>query len=98
MPANTKYLTVHMGHRIAKITAGIVGGFLISVGTLLSIAAWSNNPKNVFLTFFYLMFIQWCALMLIAFLFKSGLKCWAWYGSVIIILTAIYILGKTFSS
>ena len=98
MPANSKYLTNHKGHRFAKISAGILGGFLITAGTMLAIASWTKAPKNIFISFVYLIYIEWCALILVAFLFKSGLKCWAWYGATIMLLAAIYLLGKNFSS
>lgn len=98
MPANPKYLTAHKGHRYAKVSAGILGGMLITVGTMLSIAVWFDDPKNVFISFVYLMYLEWCALILVAFLFKSGIKCWTWYGSAIFVLAAIYLLGRNLSS
>ncbi len=80
MPANPKYLTQSGWQRFAKISAAIAGGYLVSASFHLMWAAWADDRKSVLLTYSYTLFLMWCALMLLAFLFKNGWKCWAWYG------------------
>ncbi len=82
MPANPKYLTPPGWPRIAKISSAVVGGFLVSASFHLLVAVWTGYRVVVLLTYSYTLFIMWCALMLVAFLFHSGWKCWAWYGGV----------------
>lgn len=80
MPANPKYLTQSGWQRFAKVSAAILGGFLVSASSHLMWAAWVGDRKSVLLTYSFTLFIMWCTLMLLAFLFKNGYKCWAWYG------------------
>jgi len=93
MPANPKYLTQNRTQRFAKVTAALLGSLLVSASTMLAIAAWSKNPRVVFLTYSYFFFMQWCALMLVAFLFKNGWKCWLWYGSITAAAIGVYLSG-----
>jgi len=87
MPANPKYLTPSGWQRLAKVSAAILGGFLVSASFHLMWAAWSDNRKIVLLTYSYSLFLMWCTLMLVAFLFRSGWRCWAWYGGVALVFT-----------
>ena len=95
MPANPKYLTQSKWQRFAKVSAAILGGFLVSASFHLMWAAWAGNRKPVLLTYSFTLFLMWCALMLLAFLFKNGYKCWAWYGgaSLLFILSAVWGLS-----
>ncbi|UYQ95618.1 hypothetical protein MKQ68_10945 [Chitinophaga horti] len=80
MPANPKYLTPAGWQRFAKVSAATLGGLLVSCSFHLMWATWSHHRKSVLLTYSYTLFLMWCTLMLVAFLFHSGWKCWAWYG------------------
>ncbi|WP_188508156.1 hypothetical protein [Parapedobacter pyrenivorans] len=88
MPANPKYLTRSAGQRFAKVSAALLGGFLVAASFHLLLAVWSGHRVTVLLTYSYTLFILWCALMLVAFLFTNGWKCWAWYGGI----TLLFIL------
>ena len=96
MPANTKYLTQNKTQRFAKISAAILGGFLASASTMLAWAVWSDTPKTAFFTYTFFMFIQWCTLMLVAFLFHDGWKCWAWYGGWTLLMAVLYLIRTGF--
>lgn len=80
MPANKKHLTPPGWPRAVKVSAATIGSFLVSASFHLMWAAWAAKRKPVFITYSYTIFLMWCTLMLLAFLFKSGYKCWAWYG------------------
>jgi len=92
MPANPKYLTQNKTQRFAKISAAMLGSFLASASTMLAWAAWSSDPRTAFFTYGFFMFIQWCALMLLAFLFHNGWKCWALYGGFTLAMTGLYLI------
>lgn len=94
MPANQKYLTQDRTQRFAKVSSAIVGGFLASVSTMLAWAAWTETPKISFATYNFFLFIEWCALMIVAFLFRNGWKCWALYGGWTLAMAVLYFLGK----
>jgi hypothetical protein len=89
MPANPKYLTQNGWQRFAKVSAAILGSFLVSASFHLMLAAWAVNRKPVLLTYSYSIFLVWCTLMLLAFLFKNGYKCWAWYAGFSLLFTLL---------
>lgn len=93
MPANPKHLEKSKWQRFAKVSAAILGSLLITITTMLAMVVWVKEPRVIFKTFSFLFFIQWCTLMLLAFLFKNGWKCWLLYGVSSLILVAIYFMG-----
>lgn len=93
MPANPKYLTSSGWQRFAKVSAAILGGYLVSASFHLMLATWSGDRKSVLLTYSYTLFVMWCTLMLVAFLFHNGWKCWAWYGGVSLLFMLCTGLG-----
>ena len=94
MPANPKYLTNSAWQKTAKISAGIIGGYIITALFHLSIALWLPNHKEVLITSIYTIFMLWGVLLIIPFLFKNGWKAWLLYIAISIVLYAIYFLGK----
>ncbi|QSB27129.1 hypothetical protein [Flavobacterium sp. CLA17] len=96
MPANPKYLTQSKGQRFAKITAAILGGYFVSVSFHLALASWFNRV-NIIMTMAFTGFILWVALMVIAFLAKSGLKIWGIYLLLTVIFCGIIYLGQTYN-
>lgn len=91
MPANKKYLTTSPWERIAKITAGFIGGYLVSVSFHLALAVWLDHV-NVIITMTYNGFILWAVLMILAFLAKNPWKLWGLY----LLLTAVFYLALHF--
>ncbi len=94
MPANPKHLNKSPWHQFAKISAGIIGGYLISSFFHMSLALWLPNHKQVLISFIFTFYMVWCALLMIPFLFKNGWKAWALYILAIIVLYATYYLGN----
>lgn len=96
MPANPKYLTKSKGQRFLKISAAILGGYFVSVTFHLALASWMNHV-NVIMTMAFSGFILWVALMIVAFLAKSGLKIWGIYLLLTLIFCGIIYLGQTYN-
>lgn len=91
MPANPKYLTKSPWQRFAKISAAILGGYVLTISFHLALAAWLNHV-NVIITSTYSSFILWAGLMIVAFLGKNGWKVWGIYlfATVVFGLIAYY--------
>ncbi|MBF4492228.1 hypothetical protein IR010_06710 [Flavobacterium sp. MR2016-29] len=96
MPANPKYLTQSKWQRFAKITAAILGGYFVSVTFHLVLAAWFNRP-DVLMTMAFTGFILWVALMIVAFLAKSGWKIWGIYILISLLFSLLIYLGQTYN-
>jgi hypothetical protein len=96
MPANPKYLTQSKGQRFLKITAAILGGYFVSVTFHLALASWFNRA-NVLITMAFTGFILWVALMVVAFLAKSGWKIWGIYLLLTLLFCGIIYLGQTYN-
>lgn len=94
MPANKKYLTGSFHQRFAKITAGILGGYLITSGLFLTLALWIDHAAILY-TMKFGGFIVWCGLLIVPFLFKNGWKAWGLYLLPIGVFTLILYLTKT---
>ncbi|MFB3385991.1 hypothetical protein [Flavobacterium sp. LAR06] len=94
MPANPKYLTQSKWQRFAKITAAILGGYFVSVTFHLALASWFNRA-NILMTMAFSGFILWVALMVIAFLAKSGWKIWGLYILLTLVFSLFIYLGQT---
>ena len=96
MPANPKYLTQSKWQRFAKITAAILGGYFVSVTFLLALAS-CFNCANVLMTMAFSGFILWVALMVVAFLAKSGWKIWGIYILLTLVFSLFIYLGQTYN-
>ena len=94
MPANTKHLTTSPWQKGAKISAGIIGGYIITSLLHLSLALWLPNGKEILITSIYTVFIVWGTLMIVPFLFKNGWKVWGLYLLISILFYIIYFYGK----
>ncbi|CAG2531790.1 MAG: hypothetical protein ABJO28_07105 [Maribacter dokdonensis] len=93
MPANSKYLNPSFWPRFSKITAAILGGFIVSVLFHLAVASWFDHV-TVIITSTYSALILWAVLMIVAFLAKNGWKIWGIYLLTSIILAIIMFYGK----
>ncbi len=93
MPANAKYLTASPWQRFAKISAGILGGYMVAMTLHLALASWVNHV-NVLITSTFSGFIVWVSLMIVAFLSKSGWRIWLLYFLITIVCLSIACLGK----
>ncbi|MCD9016658.1 hypothetical protein [Parachryseolinea silvisoli] len=87
MPANKKYLTKSPWLRLAKILAGVVGGYTVMFSFHMLLT--KLFPKeNVIATSFFTGYILWAILLLVAFLVRNVWKVWAAY----VILTLLFLL------
>ena len=96
MPANKKYLTTSSWQRFAKISAGIVGGYIISALLHIVLAFWLPDPKLVLITSVYTLYILWVTIIILSFLAKNGWKLWAIYLGIMIILSIAVYFGKLY--
>lgn len=94
MPANPKYLNKSPWHQFAKISAGILGGYIISALLHMSLALWLPAHKEILITSIATHFIVWGALLVVPFLFKNGWKAWLLYIVIIVVLYGIFYLGN----
>ncbi|MBX3255826.1 MAG: hypothetical protein KF862_16955 [Chitinophagaceae bacterium] len=78
MPANKKYLTASPLQRTLKITAAIIGGYMVSTAFHQFLMLFLSK-KEVYMTMHFSVYIMWAVLMIVAFLAKSGWKIWGWY-------------------
>jgi hypothetical protein len=96
MPANPKYLTKSKGQRFAKITAAILGGYLVSISFHLALASWFDRA-NIMITMAFSGFILWVALMIVAFLAKNGWKIWLIYLGLSLFFLGLLFLGQNYN-
>lgn len=94
MPANPKYLTKNPWQKFAKLSAGILGGYLVTALLHMCLPLWLPNPKAVLITSIFTFFIVWCTLLIIPYVFKNGWKAWILYLGISIVLYGIYYVGN----
>ncbi len=94
MPAKQEYLST-TGQRILKISAGFLGGYMLSLAIHLFIAAiFPALQAGIMLTAAYFIFFLWMVFMILAFMAKSGWKIWGIYLSATAVLGVIIYLLK----
>lgn len=93
MPADKKHLS-STGQRILKISAGILGGYLVTVLLHNAIASFLKNKDGLIVTSAYTSFLLWSILMVIAFLTKNGWKVWGVYLLLIFIFAGLIFINK----
>lgn len=96
MPANAKYLTTSPWQRFAKISAGILGGYFVSMAVHLALVAWFNHV-NMIITTAFTGFILWVVLMLLAFLSRNGWRAWLLYLFITGVFVGVALLGKSYN-
>ncbi|XCF05632.1 hypothetical protein ABI125_13000 [Tamlana crocina] len=92
MPANPKYFSSPW-QRFAKISAGFIGGYLVTITFHMALSFWLNHV-NVLITATFTGFILWASLMVIAFLSKNGWKIWGIYLLLSLLFSVIIYIGK----
>lgn len=95
MPANPKYLTKSSWHRFAKISAGILGGYIISALFHMVLSLYIPAHKEVLITSAFTLFILWGGLLLVPYLFRNGWKIWGIYLLAILLLYLFFYLGNS---
>ncbi|MFV0249351.1 MAG: hypothetical protein ACK5H1_10405 [Tenacibaculum sp.] len=94
MPANSKYLTKSAWQKFAKISAGLVGGYIISVLFHMVLILLIPAHHEMLVTTIFSFVIVWGIMLLIPYLFTNGLKAWGLYIVIIIILYLLYFLAN----
>ncbi|MEM1327754.1 MAG: hypothetical protein AAGI23_17465 [Bacteroidota bacterium] len=93
MPAKQQYLS-STGQRALKVSAGILGGFLLASALHLVIGALAKDKSIIIMTSAFSTFFVWIFLMIMAFTFKSGWKAWGVYLLGIIICGGIIFMAS----
>ena len=93
MPANKKYLSSSR-QRALKITAGILGGLIITILFHNAFASLLEEKGWLIITSAYSSFLVWILLMVIAFMSKNGWKIWGIYLSLIILFSITIYFNK----
>lgn len=96
MPANPKYLNPSFWPRFSKISAAIIGSYLVTVSFHLALASWLNRAEMI-ITMAFSGFIVWAVLMVVAFLAKSGLKIWGIYLLLTFIFAGLMYAGQHYN-
>ena len=94
MPANSKYLTISPWQQFAKISSGILGGYVVTALFHMCLALWLPYSREVLITSIYTHFLVWCTLMIVPFLFKNGWKVWGLYILISALLYILYYYGN----
>ena len=94
MPANKKYLS-SPGQRLLKVTAAIVGGYLVTNALLLLLLHFFSK-REVLISMKFMSYLIWITLMVIAFLAKNGWKIWGWYLLACLVLLSPVIYTNLF--
>lgn len=95
MPANKKHLSTPW-QRFAKITAGFLGGYFVTMSLHMAFTVWTNST-NVIITSAFTGFILWATLMVVAFTAKNGWKIWGIYILLTILFLSIMYLGDIYN-
>lgn len=92
MPANPKYLSSPL-QRTLKISAGLLGGYLLSTTLHLAIALLPNFGFNLLVSGTFSGFFLWVIFMVLAFLSRNGWVIWGVYLSLSLIFGLIAYSG-----
>ena len=91
MPANPKYLSSNW-QRFAKLSAGFLGGYFVTVTCHLALSYWLNHI-NIIITSSFTGFIMWVVLIIVAFLAKNGWKIWG----IFLLISLLFSISIYFS-
>ena len=78
MPANKKHLNPNFLHRFTRISAGLIGGYFVTVSFFLALS-YVLDKVAVLFTLVFGGFLLWVGLLIVAFIAKKGWKIWALY-------------------
>ncbi|MEM9143995.1 MAG: hypothetical protein AAGA86_13480 [Bacteroidota bacterium] len=93
MPANPKYLSPSVWSRFAKISAALLGGYLVSAMSHVALGHWVDRGI-VAITASFSTYLLWIALMIWAFLARNGWKIWGIYLLLLLLLSLAAYIGK----
>ena len=93
MPANPKYLNPSASQKFAKISAGLLGGYLVSALFHMALICYVPWIKEVLISSIITIFMVWGALMIIPFLFTNGWKAWGLYLGLMLLFGLLFYFG-----
>ncbi|WP_026994822.1 hypothetical protein [Flectobacillus major] len=93
MPAKKEYLS-SSGQRAVKITAAILGGYLVSASFHLLLSVVTHQQEIVMLTSTISLFLVWIGLMLLSFLARNGWKILGIYLGITFLFSILIYLFK----
>ena len=93
MPARKEYLTTP-GQRALKISAGVIGGYLLTSCLHLLLAVVIPFREQILLSSTFSFFLCWVGLMVLAFLARNGWKIWGIYLLSSVIFSGIIYLAR----
>ena len=95
MPANKKHHTKSLHQRIAKISAAVIGGYLVTMSLHMALALWFDKT-TVLITSTFTGFILWAGLMVVAFLGRNGWITWGIYLLLTAFFTSLIYAGRLY--
>ena len=93
MPAKKEYLTT-TGQRALKLSAGILGGYVLSTCLHLLVAVVTPFREQILLSSTFTFFLCWAGLMVLAFLARNGWKIWGIYLVSSVVFSGIIYLAR----
>ena len=93
MPAKKEYLTTS-AQRALKITAGLIGGYFLSVAIQMAFSVLIPDRTAIILTGAFSVFMLWVAFIVLAFLARNGWIIWGIYLSGTLVCAAIIYFFK----
>lgn len=93
MPAKQEYLTTP-GQRALKLSAGLIGGYILSSALHLLLAVVTPFREQVLLSSAFSFFLCWVGLIILAFLARSGWKIWGIYLLISVIFSGIIYFAR----
>lgn len=76
--------------RLGKITAGVIGGFLVAVAGTMCLALYAPDSERDRMLAAGLSFIPfWVVALCVAGLSASGRRAWMWNGSWFLVMAAL---------
>lgn len=88
MPANPKYLIKSNRLKFAKLSAALLGSFLVTASLHLLVAAYSD-PGIILKSAQFSFFIIWVGLMFVPYLIKDAWKSWLLFIGLTIVFTTL---------
>lgn len=93
MPAQTRYLSSR-GQRALKITAALLGAYLVSASFHLMLGVLPFGREIVIVLSGISFFIVWTGLMVMGFLARNGWRLWGLYLALTLVFGGITWLLK----
>ncbi len=95
MPANPKFLTTSKWEQLMKFISAAISSYFASLFIHLSLAIFVD-AKAVFVNMYFTLYLLWCVLAIVAYLFKSGWKSLVFTSIIALVFYGIMEIGKLY--